>query len=164
MTTIAFKDGVMAADTLVTSADVRRGSVRKIQRLDDGTLFGISGHSGFHTFVAEWIAAGCKWSARPKIPEGTNLHILVAKTSGSILSINQTFVATEIETDFVAIGSGNEFAMGAMAMGASARDAVLVAARFDVFTGGNIDVFRLGPPLQPKKRIPFPPDGEAAFS
>jgi ATP-dependent protease HslVU (ClpYQ) peptidase subunit len=73
-------------------------------------------------------------------------------------------VLVEVETEFIAIGSGGDLAMGAMGAGATARQAVEIAARFDCFTGGKIDEFRLSTLKQPKKRISFPPDGEAAFS
>ena len=40
---------------------------------------------------------------------------------------------------FVADGSGRDFAIAAMALGRTARQAVALAARFDVYTGGGID-------------------------
>ena len=40
--------------------------------------------------------------------------------------------------DFFAVGSGSEFALGAMEFGASAREAVAIAAKYDIFTGGVI--------------------------
>lgn len=40
---------------------------------------------------------------------------------------------------FYAIGSGREYAMAAMALGKSAKEAVELAARLDVNTGGDID-------------------------
>ena len=42
---------------------------------------------------------------------------------------------SETENDFWAVGSGEEYALGAMAMGASAAQAVEVASQFDVYTG-----------------------------
>ena len=38
----------------------------------------------------------------------------------------------------VAVGSGCEFAIGAMAAGASSADAVRIAAKFDINTGGPV--------------------------
>ena len=45
-------------------------------------------------------------------------------------------------TPFHATGSGAEYAMGAMAMGASPEQAVAVAMQFDTATGGEITVLR----------------------
>lgn len=40
------------------------------------------------------------------------------------------------------MGSGGEFASGAMAMGATAAEAVRIAMKFDTKTGGEITVLR----------------------
>lgn len=49
-----------------------------------------------------------------------------------------------IASDYFAIGSGEDYAMGAMAMGATATRAVDVAAMFDAHTGGEILAITLG--------------------
>lgn len=43
-----------------------------------------------------------------------------------------------------AIGSGEEYAIGAMDAGCSAREAVKIAAGRDIYTGGRIRVFKIG--------------------
>jgi ATP-dependent protease HslVU (ClpYQ) peptidase subunit len=48
-----------------------------------------------------------------------------------------------VEDPFMAWGSGRDFALGAMAMGATAREAVAVACRFNVYCGNGIDAFDL---------------------
>ncbi len=47
--------------------------------------------------------------------------------------------AEEVIDDFYAIGSGAKVALGAMACGKSAIEAVRIAARFDPYTGGRIN-------------------------
>jgi hypothetical protein len=47
------------------------------------------------------------------------------------------------KTDFVAIGSGAAAAMGAMYMGASAREAVAAAKKIDNYTGGAVKTIAL---------------------
>lgn len=47
---------------------------------------------------------------------------------------------SRIEEQFFAVGSGREFALGAMGMGADARLAVTIAHRFDVWTSKEMDV------------------------
>lgn len=49
-------------------------------------------------------------------------------------------VWTKITRPYHAIGSGRDFALAAMRLGKSAREAVEIAAEFDIYTGGNIDV------------------------
>jgi len=46
--------------------------------------------------------------------------------------------AEEVLDDFYAIGSGAKVALGAMACGKSAIEAVRIAARYDPYTGGRI--------------------------
>lgn len=48
-----------------------------------------------------------------------------------------------VREKFVADGSGRDFALSAMHLGKSAREAVAFAARFDVYTGGGVDAFDL---------------------
>jgi ATP-dependent protease HslVU (ClpYQ) peptidase subunit len=48
----------------------------------------------------------------------------------------------EIRCEFYAIGSGRQFARGAMANGASAEDAVLAAIICDTTSGGSVEVLR----------------------
>lgn len=46
------------------------------------------------------------------------------------------------DQDRVAIGSGEDYALGALGAGASARRAVIVAGLFDPFTGDGVDILR----------------------
>ena len=164
MTTIAYRDGVMATDTLAVGGDLYRGKVRKIQRLEDGSLLGIAGDAGYHCFFEKWLLNKPTWENRPRLPENSDISLLFVRRDGRIFHSAERLVLVEVETEFIAIGSGGDLAMGAMGAGSTARQAVEIAARFDCFTGGNIDEFRLSAPRQPKKRISFPPDCEAAFS
>jgi hypothetical protein len=43
------------------------------------------------------------------------------------------------EDDFVAVGSGRDYAMAAMALGHTARVGVEIASRFDPGTGNGVD-------------------------
>ena len=45
--------------------------------------------------------------------------------------------------DFHAIGSGRDFAMAAIALGKNAREAVELAAQFDIYTGGDVECVQL---------------------
>jgi len=49
-----------------------------------------------------------------------------------------------IKDKFYAIGSGAAYALAAMALGKSPKEAVEIAAMFDPGTGGEIDVLKLG--------------------
>lgn len=138
MTTIAYRDGIMAADSLATGGDVRRGEVAKLDTLADGTILGLTGSSGLAPLVCAWLAAGAKWEDRPKLPDGLTIGGLLVRPGGTVFVISTNFVLQQVTAEFHAQGSGNEIAIGAMAMGATAEQDVAVAAKFDIYTGGAI--------------------------
>ena len=53
-------------------------------------------------------------------------------------------VSKEVIKNSWAIGSGRQFALGAMAVGASAKDAVKAAIKYDMHSGGRIVVKKKG--------------------
>lgn len=52
-------------------------------------------------------------------------------------------VWTKINRPYHAIGSGRDFALAAMRLGKSPREAVELSAEFDVYTGGEIEVVEI---------------------
>ena len=136
MTTIAYKDGVIAYDSRVT-----RGSL--IDHDDYEKLIHRQGHRFLFTGCGPDFAAlideflGVKAGDKPL--DATGLVI----TNGRLCQIGR-----DVESGFwmddvwaerpFAIGSGRDFALAAMDMGATAKEAVAAAARRDVYTGGTI--------------------------
>lgn len=140
MTTIAYRDGVLAADRLITADGIRCGTVAKVIRGPGGQLAAVSGDLNDVTLFFKWVQRGCR--GRP--PKGTNnpLGYLVLP-SGLVKEWEGTDDFNVFESSFRAAGSGERFAIGAMAAGADAVRAVEIACEFDVHSGGGIDVFRL---------------------
>lgn len=134
MTTIAFKDGVLASDSLVTSGGQRDGLTRKIWRHGRLLVGGAGSTSICHRFY-EWVRAGM----RGRCPvEGTNNAngFVIAPTGEVVVWGSQgPWLNT---TGMVAFGTGGDLAMGAMLAGASAEEAVAVAIKLDVHSGGPI--------------------------
>ncbi len=146
MTTIAYKDGVMAADTLGMWAGMKIPT-RKIVRIDGG-LIGTAGNYVDALRFIEWYEAGAD---RDKIPVGHNpsydgpvFTALVADSCG-VTCWSEAFVPDPVLSPFVSIGSGCDAAMAAMHMGASAREAVHVAAKVDYYTNGDVQVEAMPP-------------------
>lgn len=135
MTTVAYRGGVMAADSLVTGSEIRRGTTRKIHRLEDGGLVGFAGDLGWHDAIILWMNNGADPDFRPKLPENYRLYGMWVKPTHEVLVFSQDLNLSFCESDFHAQGSGNEIAIGAMAHGASAFQAVEIACQFDVFSG-----------------------------
>lgn len=136
MTTIAYRDGVMAADSRAYAGyNAALGSKTKIRRLEDGTLVGCSATvPGFGEAVLDWYARGAKPDDAPKA-EGAKFSLLVVKPDGQALYAGDAFhLSGPISAPFFTIGSGEHAAQGALHHGASAAEAVEIACRVDVWS------------------------------
>lgn len=137
MTTIAVRDGVMAADTQSTGSFHQR--VKKIARLPDGSLVGTAGNTDECQKAIEWLRSDGS-TARPKIP---GAYLIFLRPNGSIWLAEGTFEPFRILGKFSAIGSGGAIAMGAMEAGATAAEAVRIASRHDGNTSGPFNTLAL---------------------
>jgi len=135
MTTIATDGETMAGDGLVTSGGTIFGrNCVKVFKLKDGRLVGIAGSCHDVEPFLEWLEnAGDK----PSLNE--NFEALVLLPSGVCLAYDERCRAIEEETP-TATGSGREIALGAMAVGATAEEAVKAACERDTRSGGTITV------------------------
>lgn len=138
MTTIAYRDGVLAADSQATCD--YHGRVRKIHRLPSGMLVGGCGDAAECHSVVEWLMGGQEGKA-PKAPDA--YLIIVDKDGGVFFSSGSPFQPFPSELDFAAIGSGSAVAMGAMEAGASALEAVKIAAKHDGYTSGPFHTLKV---------------------
>jgi 20S proteasome alpha/beta subunit len=132
MTTIAFRDGVLAADTAMTDGCV---SIRttKIVPLPDGRYWAGAGDASACVAVGKWLAGGCE-GRRPRVADVEGL--IVGPDGVEILAARWPAMPV---TGFVAVGSGAQAAMAAMHMGAAAHEAVEVAAAVDVATAAPVE-------------------------
>ncbi|AFQ96730.1 peptidase HslV family [Erwinia phage phiEaH2] len=157
MTTIAYDGKTLAGDSQTTQGDIRLSMhAVKIFTPQPGESWAVNGEKAVSFGVAGCLQGnnalrealnscmkgyqGLTGSTR--FPKGIVISYLVVTEHGNVYAGGQyendempwlTKVAAPI-----AVGSGAEFAIGAMAAGASAGDAVSIAARFDVNTGGEI--------------------------
>jgi ATP-dependent protease HslVU (ClpYQ) peptidase subunit len=152
MTTVAYKDGVMASDSKCTddySSFLTR--CRKIDRLANGALLGQAGDAD-----ARDVYALLGKATEKKLPTRAELGALklrfdgiLAFPSGRVFMVyiyasevgddgGWTGQVVELEEKAAAVGSGYQFALGAMKAGASAAQAVQVACHYDSFTGGPV--------------------------
>lgn len=138
MTTITYRSGCLAADSLVTSGRARCGTITKVWKTDDGSLWAVCGKMAYIEACKAW-AAGDRLAAPPKMDESAFVHVT---PDGRVRECWGDGWCESL-ADFFAWGSGDEFAIGAMGMGADAATAVEVAARFDTATGGEITVLTL---------------------
>ena len=139
MTTIAYRNGVLAADTGVGLGDMMLPErFQKIHRLRDGRLFAWTGVAGDGARVLAHFNNPKK--PMPEKPDGV---ALIIDRRGIAWTLEEGAMLRVIGASYVARGSGKDFAYGAMAMGASAREAVKVAARFDLRSRPPVEALRL---------------------
>lgn len=141
MTTIAYRDGVLAADSLVTLGGTKvHGSYQKIRRIGD-YLIGTAGSVAACQAFVEWLKSGDDAHAPPKGEYGA----LIVDPRGRVREIeNGSVLPAPRGAKFFALGSGGPFALAAMYAGASATEAVKIAAKIDTNTGLPVKTLKLG--------------------
>ena len=138
MTTIAYKDGVLASDRRATSGSEPPMTVDKLYQLNNGAVLGFAGmlDEGFR--VVDWINAGMYPDEKPKVQHSEFIYLTV----DGPFYMEKFLRLLPIVDPFFAIGSGAQYALGAMASGRSAAEAVEVASRFDPLTGNGVLSFQ----------------------
>jgi ATP-dependent protease HslVU (ClpYQ) peptidase subunit len=152
MTTIALKDGVMACDSKCTDefgAFMTR--TQKIYRLPNGALLGTAGDADARELMDVLGKATPK--RLPTRGELSETHCgfsgILAFQNGQVFGVHVYMLdkgsdaewaaqIVEIEERMTAVGSGQQFAIGAMAAGRSASEAVEIACRFDSYSQGPV--------------------------
>jgi hypothetical protein len=132
VSTICWDGKTLAADRQC-SADFKTRA-KKIFRLSRGRLFGAAGVFEQVLAVRDWLEEG------GDKPEGLNEFSGILIDSGRAYRLEGKLIRDRILECCHAVGSGSPFAITAMHLGKSAREAVLIAARFDPRTGGGVDV------------------------
>lgn len=108
-------------------------------------LVGAAGNGWRCSEMIEWARTGFDADLFPEFQrdEDTAVDLLVILPTGKILSYGVTPCPVEYEDKQFAIGSGRDFALAAMRLGKTAREAVLFAAEFDPGTGNGVDTLTL---------------------
>lgn len=148
MTVIAWDGKTLAADKQSTSAGLAR-TVTKLSRsmsADGKTLrlYGISGDPNVGQEIIHWHHNGLDGKDFPSMAKDGGTTVIMVDRSGVYLFDKSAF-PERIEDEFVAIGSGRDFALAAMYLGCDARDAVEVACHFQDGCGRGIDTEELVP-------------------
>lgn len=149
MSTIAYRNSTMAADTRAYSGGRQpTGTKCKIRWVPGDYLIGASSSvPGACEAVMNHIEAnledilhGAFLENLPGIDSFTALLIAPGEDGPlAYLFEGKLCPSGPIQGEFFAIGSGSEFALGAMEMGAEAHEAVLVACRLDPWSDLPID-------------------------
>lgn len=131
MTTIVWDGKILAADRGLFAGSRLDGEYTKIhRRKKDGALIGLAGRTSSIAAYVKWFLAGEKREA-PKLHDDSQAMII--RPDGEVSYVDE-YGQSPWKTDFYAIGAGAEFALGALANGSSAENAIKIAAKFDCFT------------------------------
>lgn len=139
MTTIAYKDGIIAYDSLITCQGVVSYKNYDKSRFVDGVRFFIAGAiSDYDIIIKDWF------STRHK---GVSGSALVVDVDSDIYecgySDGKMWKEKLIKEHCLAIGSGWHFALMAMDLGLSAENAVKKVSERCIYTGGTIRTFKI---------------------
>lgn len=141
MTTIVFsaKHRTMAADKMIYTSHGKPIASRKIFKLDDGSLLGISGKSILMTQLLCWANAGFAPDKIPPDQLNEDKYCLLAHVTNvdgviKIYRYENGPWPFELEQDFIVLGSGADAATAALMCDRSPAEAVKIAEKIDVLS------------------------------
>jgi len=144
MTTIAVRDGVMAADTRANQSG-RLATAQKLFRAN-GAVIGITGYWVDGKIFVDWYVAGADRANPPdwrtQGDEKVEFEALVLTKEG-IDWWSYTLVPDRVLDNYWSIGSGSLAALAAMQCGRTASEAVFIAMQVDAATGGDVETMRV---------------------
>lgn len=141
MTVIAWDGKILAADRMVVDGYAKFPGT-KIHRIN-GELFGASGCWPTGIARLDWVRAGMDPASYPRVSEEEFGRLIRITADGQIMLYTLNGFPMRYESPFYAIGSGSEFALAAMYLGQTAKQAVHVASELSSECGMGIDVLEL---------------------
>ena len=148
MTVIAYRNGVMASDTASYFGNTVSPRVKKLARGKDGALYGVCGDGAASDAFLAWVEGGYQ-GHRPdpeKAADGSsNFEILIVER-GKPLRMRHHDGESVFYGDYMAIGSGQSVALGALFAGASAFMACEAAIAHYANCGGAVETISFDEP------------------
>lgn len=144
MTTIAYRDGVLAGDGLYHRGGWKMGNThQKVWKTPDGRLVGICGDAAHVSKLVAWLLCPPRkrTTERPKLEKDTGTVVEVFGNGKARYYEHDYF--HPVNDRYWSVGSGSIAALVAMDMGADAVRAIKIAAKRDDSTGGRISAVKL---------------------
>ncbi len=153
MSIVAYRDGVIASDTAVSSKDALiPNAIPKIMALKDNTFIGAVGDAVVIQNFFKKFSKFDNWSpilentinSSPlNIDNDEAMNLIMIKPDGVIKYLyNGGWLEYSRNLRYFAIGSGKSFALGSLYAGSSAIDAVRASIEFDFYCGGDVVFIR----------------------
>ncbi len=147
MTTVAFDGRTMASDKQSNNGDMKFTSPRSKIRTGAyhglPALFAGAGTTVYIDAMIEWLVAGMPDEHKPEMPESPDSFTVIVATEAGVFEYIDSLRPIPLGQVKWAIGSGAEYAFGAMDAGASAKRAVEIACNRDVNSGMGVDAITL---------------------
>lgn len=138
MTCVAYREGIIAADSMSVVEEVKMNNEVKVARRK-GHLFGLSGDDMPPLDEAiKWYFNKCRGKLGPY-----KFTMLVVTPDKKVFDIEQNGSTNAINAPFYAVGSGAQAAMCAMEVGATAEQAVAACIKWCPEVGGKVVVRKL---------------------
>lgn len=133
MTTIAWDGKHLATDgRMTTNGIVRSENTEKLFRIGDAWFAGCGTYEDV-LLAVQWYRNECP-STKPTLSDG---FAALIQRGEKCFRVERGLIEWEV-VELAATGSGFELALGAMAAGATAAEAVRIAARFDTNTNDRV--------------------------
>lgn len=142
MSIVAWDGKTIAADRQGSAGDLRFRT-SKIWTLNNGDIVAFTGAIENGMAVAQWYENGADTAAWPASQKGEDWSRLIVVSHGKVFVFEQLPIKQAVLDRMAAWGSGRDFALGAMAMGATAEQAVKIASRFASSCGLGVQAFRV---------------------
>lgn len=141
MTVIVSDGQTVAADGLVCAGDEPMVFDRQKIRAAGGVVIGFAGDDRFCEPVVDWYYRGCDPDTMPKTPDGeAHEWSFVVFKPDHVTTYHSKSVYPQNYPYPFAIGSGQDYALGALYAGATPEKAVRIAMRLNVHSGGKVTV------------------------
>lgn len=144
MSVVVYDGKSLAADRQITIGDLRVMGSKMRVIIEGGKVLAWTGHQDSGLAMARWYQAGARPEHWPDCQKGENWSRLIVAHYDGFHCYEHTPEKLILDVPFMAWGAGRDFALGALAMGATARQAVEVACRFSVMCGGGVEAYELG--------------------
>jgi hypothetical protein len=143
VTTVAYRDGVLATDSRGVSGDIIADNhCQKLFVMQDGSLVAAAGNYSLIWAFVNWMYEGDEKVDRPEVRERDTAVIIHLDAAGRLWEFEGHDWAPCV-APFYAWGSGAMAALAAMHLGATAEEAVLTAIQVDPNSGGAVQAKRL---------------------
>lgn len=143
MSTIAFKDGILASDSACLQSGTSIGKMKKVYRVGK-CLIGLCGETAFFTEFVDWFRDGA--DDADTFPWTGDWNALVVSPNNPITLYDNNSMTPLVfskKDKYIAIGSGMDIALGCLYNGGSAKEAVQAAIKHNSSTKGPVRTYKV---------------------